>query len=556
MRLARIFGPLCLFAVSATAQPSINYRGVVNAASFEAPGLPGGSIALGSIFTIFGSNLGPAQGTQSSSFPLPIQLGGVSVSVVQGSNTLAAIPIFVAASQVSAIMPSTASAGQAIVRVTYNGQTSNPAIVNLVVTSPGLFSILSTGFGPGIVQNFVSATNQPVNTTQVTAQPGQTVTLWGTGLGPVPYADNVAPTAGNLPVQVQVFVGNQVVTTLRYWGRSPCCAGLDQIIFDVPANAPTGCYVPVQVSANGAVVSNSVTIAIGTAGAACTDTFDSGGAALRAGGNNGFVSAQRLDFLADTGPNAPGEETQDLFYADLRQDAGGATYFSPEYSLPPVGTCATYSGQAVDGLASSFFYAPQSSELDGGGALALSSGSAMAAVPQGTGTPQLYGAFLGEQPSMTGVPGLFFNFPGAFTLSIPGGTEVQQAQVAGTTPAPLQWTNETGLETLVRANGLTVTWTGGNPATDVVVIEVQANNDAANSSALALCLAPVTAGTFSLPGEILQSLPATPASASRIPAWVMVSSSPLLAPGSFSAPGLQSGYLLPGYAAIKSVVVQ
>jgi hypothetical protein len=90
----------------------------------------------------------------------------------------------------------------------------------------------------------------------------------------------------------------------------------------------------------------------------------------------------------------------------------------------------------------------------------------------------------------------------------------------------------------------------------VAVLEVEANNDAANSAALALCIAPIAAGTFSLPSEILQSLPATPSSAQRIPAWVLVASAPLLSPGTFSAAGLEGGYLAPAYAAIDAVVVQ
>lgn len=126
----------------------------------------------------------------------------------------------------------------------------------------------------------------------------------------------------------------------------------------------------------------------------------------------------------------------------------------------------------------------------------------------------------------------------------------------GTTSTPFQWTNRSGLDTLTRSSGLTVTWTGGNSSTDIALVAVEANNDAANSAALALCLAPIAAGTFSLPPEILQSLPATPASAQRIPAWIIVGSESIVSPGTFSAPGLKQGYLLPSYLAVKSVVVE
>jgi|CZKS01.1.fsa_nt_gi hypothetical protein len=44
---------------ASSAQPLIAPRGIVNGASFMAPGLPAGSIAQGSLFTIFGIRLGP-----------------------------------------------------------------------------------------------------------------------------------------------------------------------------------------------------------------------------------------------------------------------------------------------------------------------------------------------------------------------------------------------------------------------------------------------------------------------------------------------------------------
>lgn len=77
----------------------------------------------------------------------------------------------------------------------------------------------SGGFGPGILQNFITSANQPLNSLVQTAAPGQAITLWGTGLGPV-SAGNVAPTPGNLPTKVEIFVGGVLATSL-YGGRSP-----------------------------------------------------------------------------------------------------------------------------------------------------------------------------------------------------------------------------------------------------------------------------------------------------------------------------------------------
>jgi uncharacterized protein (TIGR03437 family) len=552
------FPGICLIALlgaGATrlgAQPFIYYRGVVNGASFEGSGLPGGSIAQGSIFTIFGTNLGPAQAAQSSSYPLPNQLAGVSVEVVQGSATLSAIPIVVLSSQVSAIMPSTASLGQARIRVQYNGQTSNAAVVNVVGASPGLFTIASSGFGPGIVQNYLSATSEPLNTSQATAQPGQILILWGTGLGPVPYADNIAPTAGNLPAQVQVFVGNQMAS-VSYSGRSPCCSGLDQIVFAVPQNAPAGCYVPLQAVVNG-VPSNAVSIAIGPAGAACSDSFNPVGTMLRAGGRNGVVVPHRSDAAPVGGLSSP--TAVDMAFAALQQDPAGVTYFNPAVSLPPPGTCTFYADKAFTAPASVLLFAPTSTPLDGGAQLSVTTSAGSGELPPLPQFPQIYGNDLGAQPSLPGLGPLLFSFPGTFSLSIPGGADVQEATANGSLPAMLTWSNRTAISAINRASGLTVTWTGGNPAQDVAVIYVVANHDPSNSSAVAVCLAPVSAGSFSLPSEILASLPATPANAQRTAAWIGVGSAPLLNPGAFTAGGLAGGFIVPLAVSVNAVVVQ
>ena len=58
-----------LLAFSANAlfaqQPILYHRGTVNAASLAPFGLPNAAIARGSVFTMFGESLGPAQSPRS-----------------------------------------------------------------------------------------------------------------------------------------------------------------------------------------------------------------------------------------------------------------------------------------------------------------------------------------------------------------------------------------------------------------------------------------------------------------------------------------------------------
>src|ERR1700682_386919 len=157
----RIWAALLIGGCSlAIAQPYINYRGIVNSASSTAPGLPGGEIGRGSVFSIFGRNMGPAELVQVNALPLLTTLAGVSIKVTQGKTSVDVLPIVVTAGQLNAVMPSNAPLGRVSLQVSYQGRVSNPATVTVVGSSFGIFAVNSAGFGPGILQNFIAADNQ------------------------------------------------------------------------------------------------------------------------------------------------------------------------------------------------------------------------------------------------------------------------------------------------------------------------------------------------------------------------------------------------------------
>src|SRR5579863_5236037 len=114
-------------ATAVLAQPPLIYtRSIYNAASYMPAGIPAGAIARGSIFSIFGSGLGPSAGVKASTYPLQTTLSGVSINIIQGSTTVAALPIYVSANQINAIMPSNAPVGTASIQIV-NGSKSNLA---------------------------------------------------------------------------------------------------------------------------------------------------------------------------------------------------------------------------------------------------------------------------------------------------------------------------------------------------------------------------------------------------------------------------------------------
>ena len=126
--------------------PQIAYRGLFNAASMIPGGLPSGAVARGSAFLITGKNLGPGT-TPDLIDPLQTSLGGVSVTVTQGSTTLNAIPLFLSPTGITAIMPSNAPLGAASVRIVYKNVTSNPMPVRVVATQVGIYTANGAGSG-------------------------------------------------------------------------------------------------------------------------------------------------------------------------------------------------------------------------------------------------------------------------------------------------------------------------------------------------------------------------------------------------------------------------
>jgi uncharacterized protein (TIGR03437 family) len=236
---------------------------VVNAASFASNG-----IAQGSLMSIFGAGLGPRQGVQAESFPLPAMLGGSSVQVTVGGQEYDAWVVFASDGQVNAILPSNVPAGSAQLTVTYNGVVSSPMYFPVVETRFGVFFQQTGGYSMAIAQNFVAPSGYPLNSAATPAMPGQIVLVWGTGLGPVSGGDNVAPAAvDRTDVPVSISVGG-VPAQRIYAGRQSQAAGVDNVYFIVPAGVAYGCQVPVVIAAGG-VAANTTMIAVTADGSAC-----------------------------------------------------------------------------------------------------------------------------------------------------------------------------------------------------------------------------------------------------------------------------------------------
>jgi uncharacterized protein (TIGR03437 family) len=491
---------LTLLTTAALAQPVVSAGGILNAASYALNGLPNSGIAQGSMFIVFGSGLGPATISQISSFPLPLSLAGTSMKVTV-NNVSADVPmIYTLSSQVAGILPSNTPVGVATLTVTYKGQTSAPAVINVVKTAVGIFAVNQQGSGPGVLQNFVSETDLPVNTVFKPARPGQTIILWGVGLGPIKGDDGAGIFPGNLDVNTEVYVGSKLAP-VTYKGRSGCCAGLDQIVFTVPADAPDGCHVPVVVK-TADIVSNYVSMAISRNGNTC----DAESAAVQQKGSVKFgqISLTRVITKASLAP-IPGSFS---FTSDSGSGIFGmysADLYAQSQGNYEIGTCTSYSFKGQDYLGGADPVAPVL--LDAGPALNMTGPKGTKKMDKGsngTYAAQLAGAPLPTIPSA----GPDYLDAGPYTVDNGSGGTGQNAvgpfTAKITFPAPLKWENQDAINDINRAQNLEVTWSGGDPNGFVNIV----GGSATSSAGVAfVCREKVSAGRFTIPSAAMLNVP-------------------------------------------------
>jgi uncharacterized protein (TIGR03437 family) len=522
--------------------PLIYYRGVVNVASYMPPALPAGGIAQGAQFSIFGSNLGPPT-TPALTFPLATTLSGVSISITQGTATVAAIPVFLSPGQINAIMPSNAPVGMASLRLTYNNSRSNYVPVRVVASSFGIFTSTGTGQGPGSIENY-STTALPLNSLNSAAQPGQVEILYGVGLGAGLGPDNVAPTSGNLPTQTEVFVGG-IPATVSYSGRSACCAGIDQINFQVPSSAPTGCWVPVAVRTQGSIMSNYVTMAIGQ-NQNCSEPNNPLAAALIGGGQQASFLAARFSTSHAINVATPLGSIADYVYGLLYQQKASPYNFNPYLSLPPAGTCTAYSVSSYtpSGLPNLANTGPTGRGLDAGQISISTAGLAPATLPAGTIAGTFSANIGGNIPLISVLPNTQFLNPGAFTIAGSGGGDISSFSAPFTMPVPLTWTNQSSLTSVDRTQPLTVTWSGVAPGYTVLVAGIGMDL-ADNATTAFVCQTRPGDLSFTVPVQILGSVPPQRLRPSQSLGVIYIGEVPLSNPVALTASGLNSGQVMP-----------
>ena len=534
-------------------QPVVQARKTANVASYMPAGLPGGALARGSVFSVFGTGLGPSS-SPPLAFPLGATLGGVSIRVIQGSTGVDAFPTYVSPTQVNAILPSNTPLGAVSIRVTFNGVTGPPSPARVVNSSFGIISLNSGGFGVGVFQHGGSD-QLVIDTPSTPAKPGQNITMYGTGLGPVSFPDNGPAAAGSLSTPVEVYVGGKLAST-SYSGRAPGYAGLDQINFQVPPDVPLGCYVPVQVRTEGTTGSNTVTISVSADGSPCSDAANALAQPFLSGKKVGVLALVRAAVTEDVGLKAPGTVTTDSAMLTFQQESAAALPpFNPFFSLPPPGSCTVYTaaGDLFDG-GSIPAGGTSGKFLNAGASLTLSTVSGTRTLARPADNSRNFQP-LGYTFDGSKVPSSLVLSPGNLNVSAGGGADVGALVAPVTVAAPLTWTNRDQTSTIIRSQGVTVNWSGA-PAGQTVLIFGGSVDLPVNATGEFLCVASPGAASFTVPAPVLANIPATHTNLLQSKGVVYVGALPTASPASFSASGLDVGAVLSGTFIGKTVIFQ
>jgi uncharacterized protein (TIGR03437 family) len=236
--LSRVIG-----SASASAAPTINPGGVVNAASYTTP------LVRGELATIFGTNLAVGRAS-ASALPLPTTLNGVQVTV----GGIAAPLYFVSAMQINFQVPfEEPITGSVPVVVIQNGMPTVPQQVTMAEYAPGIFMYARTAsaLDPVIVHadNTLVTPDHPASANEI-------LVIYATGVGSFDNPPATGAPASSSPIARSkvlpvVTVGGVAGQTL-FAGLTPGDVGLVQINIQLPATLPPGSVLPLNVQFAGA----------------------------------------------------------------------------------------------------------------------------------------------------------------------------------------------------------------------------------------------------------------------------------------------------------------
>jgi uncharacterized protein (TIGR03437 family) len=241
------------------------YYGVVGNSAVTSSASGSVGVAAGGLASIYGQNLA-ASIALAKSLPLPVSLGGASLSLTDSAGALRNAPLLYAApGQLNFVVPDGTASGAGSAAVTSGGVTQTfPVTVQPV--APALFSM--SGSGTGVAAALAVTVPQANPTAQTVAPAFQCGTsgcspapislgtdhavylsFYGTGIRNRSALANVTATIG------------RVAATVQFAGAAPGFVGLDQVNVLVPPALQGRGEVNVAITVDGAI-SNEVTVSV------------------------------------------------------------------------------------------------------------------------------------------------------------------------------------------------------------------------------------------------------------------------------------------------------
>jgi uncharacterized protein (TIGR03437 family) len=207
---------------------------------------PDGSVAAGSLISIYGSNLSTVTQVGPSN-PLAQTLGSVTVTV--GNSILPLL--FVSPNQISAQVPWELTPGSYTLTIEQTGQPSVPGTFTVSRDAPGIFTQANA-------QNLPLAVALHQDGTLVTFQSpviqGEQITIYGTGFGPYnpPATDGFATSAPNDPLTVPavVTIGSAQLQP-DFAGSEPGLVGVAIVKVTIVAGTPTATNANLTITVGG-----------------------------------------------------------------------------------------------------------------------------------------------------------------------------------------------------------------------------------------------------------------------------------------------------------------
>ena len=510
-----IIGSLAATAQTDPPNPAIAPFGVVHGASNSAGLTP--ELARGGIFLVRGAWLGP-EGLVLGEPPFQPELAGSRIEIrsMESGMVYSAAMIHAWNFQLAGILPLETPAGPAQVTAVYEDRRGAPVEILVVDSLPGLFAVSQQGFGPGVIQNFVSPAEQPLNTLTNPAKPGQYIILWGTGLGEDSPSDDAYVMIGNVRLKP------------HYAGPAPGLPGVDQfnVVLSDSEELPRGCYVPVSVSAGGRS-SGRVSASIAESAGACDHPWQLPPETLEALDAGGRIKSLEVfvgdnEFLVPPDRQRPPPGWPLVVSANFELANGsGVALRSPDSDSSPRGPralCGSVAGARIVG--GSFVPLPQPPPPPNPALIPADAGEALeflgpdgrrlelrrASPPDGPFGPNPIHPY---QFIQVGTSDLLV--PGAWVLQAPGGADTEAFSAAVELPPLPPVAPPASIDF---SQDLTIEWEGGtyepgDTADLIVGVFVPDESDPSRSSFRgASCGVPAVEGGMTIPAATFAGLPA------------------------------------------------